>query len=374
MNKLFVFTIYFLSFVLDVTAGGKKGNDAKAKKLDIVFCLDLSGSTNGLITDVRESLWHIVNQVNLLDPVPDFRIGLVGFSRPSFKLENAYVKVLCDLTSDFNQLSHEFYKLRPSVEQGDQYVGAAINICVTKLNWTEDKGATKIIYIVGNGTVGTNNNEYIKSCQLAVEHNIIVNAIYVMGKGNKAREMIGWYRIANLTNGFASEIAIGKKSPKYSKQVDFAALTQASRELNKTYIYHGILGYLKYIYNVEADSMSLNGSPTVFIERAYYKNTNLYKWSNSKWDMVDYLKSTGMLPAMDDTLNIPDSLRNIPTEEIYNLVQDQKIKRQVIIKKIENIFKENYPLQIHKQYVSGELKEENSFSGNVLIMLLKEWK
>ena len=372
MFRTFNILIVCIFFACNVQGGNYKV--PATNKLDIVFCLDLSGSTNGLIIDVRESLWHIVNQVKLLEPAPEFRLGLVGFSRPSFKQENAYVKVLCDLTKDFDRLSHEMYKIRPAVEKGDQYVGAALNTCISEISWSEDKNARKIIYIVGNGLVGTNNNEYVKACELAVSKNIVINSIYVMGRGDIAREKVGWYRLAKLADGYTSEIAIGKKIPKVDSQVDFAMLIAASIDLSKTYIYHSKGGFESYQFYKAADSAALTASPSVFIERAYFKNSDLFKWTNAKWDMVDYLRWKGMLPPMDDTLTIADSLRSMPTKEIYNMVLDQKIKRQIIFSRMENMLKENYPLRIHKAYVAGELNEENSFARNVLIMLLKERK
>ena len=49
------------------------------RPLDIVFCLDLSGSTNGLVNDVRDNLWLIANELNAMNPKPDFRLGVICF-------------------------------------------------------------------------------------------------------------------------------------------------------------------------------------------------------------------------------------------------------------------------------------------------------
>lgn len=57
---------------------------AKSQPIDIVYTLDLSGSTNGLIDDVRDNLWGMNNELNRLYPSSQIRFAVVGYSRPSF--------------------------------------------------------------------------------------------------------------------------------------------------------------------------------------------------------------------------------------------------------------------------------------------------
>ena len=111
--------------------------------IDIVFCLDLSGSTNGLLFDLRNQLWDIVNESNSLNPQPNLRIGVVGFSRPSFGKNNYYIKTLVDLTSDFDLVANSIYNIKPSVERGDHFVGAAISHSVNQLNWSNEDPSSK---------------------------------------------------------------------------------------------------------------------------------------------------------------------------------------------------------------------------------------
>ena len=283
------------------------------------------------------------------------------------------MKVLCPLTTNFDLLSHELYKIRPAIEKGDQYVGVALNTCIKKMNWHEGKEARKIIYIAGNGWVGTNNNDFLKACKLALERNIVINTVYVMGKSDKARELPEWYKIAALTKGTPTVISIGRKDLPFNKQMDFKAIFEASLMFNETYIYHGLNGFKQYHLLLEADSAAFAAGHNAFAERVYYKKSSIFKWENQEWELVDYMIKNGTLPTAMDTLTIPDSLREKPPEEIYNMVYDQKINRQQVISKLNMLFKDDFPLKVHQQYASGELKEENSFARSVIILLLKEW-
>ena len=96
---------FFISFclffgVIFKTTGLEEKIDP-VKPIDVVFCVDLSGSSNGILDDIRERYWEIVNQVNEYRPSPRLRIAVVGFSRPSFGAKTGYVKIIKGLTSDF---------------------------------------------------------------------------------------------------------------------------------------------------------------------------------------------------------------------------------------------------------------------------------
>src|ERR1035438_8087943 len=103
-------------------------NATTAKKIDIVICLDLSASTNGMIDRFRESYWNILNEINKLSPTPQIRIGIVAGGRNSYGKENYYVKQLSDLTDDFDALYEGMSKIRTKIEGCDTYVGKEMEI------------------------------------------------------------------------------------------------------------------------------------------------------------------------------------------------------------------------------------------------------
>jgi von Willebrand factor type A domain len=351
----------------------KDRNDEIDNELQIVFCLDLSGSTNGLINDMRDNLWHIINQANLLSPKPELKIGVVGFSRPSFKKENSYVKVLCDLTDDFDYLSAELSKIRPTIEKGDQLVGAALRKSVTDISWSENDKAKKIIYIVGNGAVADVTYEYVNSCALAVKRNIIINSIYIIGK-NKAKELPGWHRIATMGMGLNAECTVGFREDVSKEELMNTELFEAARNYNLTSFYFNINGYTKYMNYRKSDSAAYAGGNASFYERLYYKNKYFTNSYNASWDMVDYFTKTGYLPPYSDSLLYPDSLKNRGGEYIYDLVKNLKAQRQRAASRINNSLIADYPKKMQQRYFSGELKEDNNiFSRCVINMLIKQY-
>ena len=103
--------------------------------VDLVFALDLSASTNGLIDDLRDKIWDMNNQLLQVKPTPVVRYAVVGYSRPSFGANNQYVKVLVPFTKDVDYFASELYKIRPNIEKGNQFVGAAIRASLNLWDW-----------------------------------------------------------------------------------------------------------------------------------------------------------------------------------------------------------------------------------------------
>src|SRR5687767_7818107 len=60
------------------------GDDAptpapKAKTIDLVLCLDVSGSMNGLIDSAKHKLWDVVNDLAKIQPAPNLRVALYSY-------------------------------------------------------------------------------------------------------------------------------------------------------------------------------------------------------------------------------------------------------------------------------------------------------
>jgi hypothetical protein len=368
MQRLLIF-LFFYS--LQVNATGKKNKTPESKKLQIVFCTDLSGSTNGLINDVRNNLWHIINQAQIIAPDAELQLGVVAFSRPSFKKANAYVKILCPLTTDFDFIASELAEIRPSIEKGDQFVGAALRTCVSEMQWSEN--ARKIIYIVGNGMVTDATNDYLRACELAVKNNITVNVIYVVGK-NKAKEFTGWNRLAKAGNGLLSEITIGKRDDRSEYTTDFKRMIEAVRDYNMTVVYYSAPGYVSYMKYRSADSLAFTGGNEGLYERAYYKMKNFIPGYHDSWDLVDHHIKTGLMPPYMDTLTVPDSLIGKDNEYIYDLIKVLKSERQRASASLKIVLSGDIPQIHHKKYKGGDMStENNTFPRAVINMLLKQY-
>jgi len=325
----YIFLVAFI-FSVSIPANGYKA--VPKHPLDIVLCLDLSGSTNGLLVDLRNQLWDIINETSTLSPQPDLRIGVVGFSRPSFGKNNYYVKTLVDLDNDFDNVAHGINKLKASVENGDHFVGAALSHSINKINWSKNPNALKLLFLVGNGDVRNGSINYASVSEEGfTKKNIIVNSIFCHPSRSKM-EMSGWKRIAELGGGKFFDIHVGTDIPPVYLAADGDKILKLTKELNHTYIYYGNEGKASYSQMINSDLKSRWESQYVFESRVFFKSSSWFQNSKEQWDLVDALKANGkvFLSTIDKEL-LHEDYQDLNDEELYDLVMAKKNERNRIV-------------------------------------------
>src|SRR5204863_2364258 len=78
----------------------------KKPKVEVVFCLDTTGSMGGLIEGAKAKIWSICNQIAGGKPTPDLKVGLVAFRDRG----DEYVTKVFDLTDDLDAVYSDLKK------------------------------------------------------------------------------------------------------------------------------------------------------------------------------------------------------------------------------------------------------------------------
>src|SRR5258708_30424580 len=81
------------------TAAPVERKDSKPQ-VEVVFCLDTTGSMGGLIEGAKQKIWSIVNQIASGRPAPDIKVGLVAFRDKG----DVYITKVFDLTTDLDEV------------------------------------------------------------------------------------------------------------------------------------------------------------------------------------------------------------------------------------------------------------------------------
>jgi hypothetical protein len=354
MKKLFVFFVLLFLLMSGKLSAKSDGN----RPLDIVFCLDLSGSTNGLVNDVRDNLWLIANELNAMQPKPDFRLGLICFSRPSFGKENGYVKVFSDLSYNLDYIDAELYRLKPSIEKGDQIVSAALSMAVTDMSWSKKDNALKLIYIVGNGSVSSNGYEYVKICETAVEKKIIVHSLFATKSANKLADIAGWKRIAAITSGVQTEITVNKKDPLSFWNANMDELVKLNNTLYNDLQWCGADSAVGRKSMMSCDSGAFEAGVSTYLHRMYYKSSQSFLRSIKYCDYFAKLK---------DNVNI-DSLSAFD-QRAFRMRDERNRKFQ----NIKNAVGEVGVVEMLKQYSNPEFNDEGIFHRVVIQTAIQYW-
>src|SRR5262245_50330689 len=130
---------------------GVRAQDAVPKpvrpQVEVVFCLDTTGSMGGLIDAAKKKIWSISNQIASGAPTPQVKIGLVAFRDRG----DEYVTRVIDLTDDLDGIHQNLMKLQAN-GGGDtpESVNQALHEAVTKIKWSDNKKTLKLIFLVGD--------------------------------------------------------------------------------------------------------------------------------------------------------------------------------------------------------------------------------
>src|SRR3954452_15936111 len=104
-----------LAFAADVAKPA--GGPAEEKPhIDVVFCVDCSGSMGPVIEAAKQKVWSIVNEVARARPSPVLRIGLLGYGNA----DATYRRF--DLTDDLDEVYKNLMTFKDE-GWGDEYVG-----------------------------------------------------------------------------------------------------------------------------------------------------------------------------------------------------------------------------------------------------------
>src|SRR4051812_1635252 len=78
--------------------------DEPAKKeqprVEVVFCLDTTGSMKGLIQAAKQKIWSICNQITTGTPTPHVKVGLLAYR----DRKDVYITKKFDLTDDLDKI------------------------------------------------------------------------------------------------------------------------------------------------------------------------------------------------------------------------------------------------------------------------------
>src|SRR5438270_13078738 len=110
-----------------------KQPDVKKPRVEVVFCLDTTGSMGGLLEGAKQKIWSISNQIANGKPTPDLKIGLVAFRDKG----DAYVTQVHDLTDDLDAV-HAKLKTFEAAGGGDipEHVNQGLFDSVHKIKWS----------------------------------------------------------------------------------------------------------------------------------------------------------------------------------------------------------------------------------------------
>ena len=128
-------------------ADDKPADKPARPKVEVVFCLDTTGSMGGLLRGAQAKIWAICNQIAGGRPTPTLRVGLVAYRDRG----DEYITKIFDLTDDLDAV-HGNLQAFVAKGGGDipESVNQALDDAVHKIKWSDDPKVLKMIFLVGD--------------------------------------------------------------------------------------------------------------------------------------------------------------------------------------------------------------------------------
>lgn len=172
--------------------------DVAESVIDIVFVLDTTGSMGGMIEGAKQKIWDIANSIAMAEPRPQLRIGLVAYRDRG----DDYVTKRTALDQDLDTIYADLMAYAAAGGgNSPESVNQALHEAVTTFKWSEDPGALKVIYLVGDAPPRDDFGDDVdhpESCALAASRGIIINTLQC---GSNVETTDVWKTIARAAEG-----------------------------------------------------------------------------------------------------------------------------------------------------------------------------
>jgi Mg-chelatase subunit ChlD len=304
-----------------------------AKRVEVVFVLDTTGSMSGLIHAAKEKIWSIASTLAQAQQVPEISMGLVAYRDRG----DAYVTRLVDLNRDLDSMYAKLMNFTADGGgDGPEAVNEALEAAIHRMSWSQDPSTYKVVFLVGDAPPHMDYQDDVKYSQVvaaAVAKGIIVNTIQC---GSASETVAPWQHIAALGHGryFTVEQAGGAVAIETPFDARIATL---AAELDGTRLYYGSAEQQRAMAAKVDATDRLNAEASV-AARARRGSFNVSAAGASNFlggrELVDDVASGRVDLATVPAAELPATVAALPPAEQRELLAETAEKREELKRQI----------------------------------------
>jgi len=333
-------------------------------QVEVVFCLDTTGSMGGLIEGAKQKIWSIVNQIASGRPTPDVKVGLLAYR----DRKDTYVTKLFELTTDLDEV-HKNLKEFKADGGGDtpESVNQALNESVVKFKWSKDKDTLRIIFLVGDAPPHmdyADDVKYPETCKLAAAQGILINTVLCGGDG-EAKKV--WQEVCAKAGGTFAQIAQDGGVQVVETPFD-KELAELNGKLVKTNVCYGLEKDRWAGEDKKAAAEALPGAGGVAADSAGFRSKASRIAAN---DLLDDLNEGKIKLGDVKEDQLPDELKKMKPEERKAHVEKLQKERDELKKKAFELDKKRLDF-IAKKLAEDKGKAKDGFDNQILETLRKQ--
>lgn len=321
---------------------------ARSNRVDLVIALDVSASMSGLIDSAKQRLWDIVNELGQATPQPELRVAILSYGNPAYGRHSGYVRIDQPFTNDLDAVNKTLFAFQTN--GGDEYVARVVERSITALQWSEDPGALRIIFVAGNESAAQDPQIPLElAAANAIQRDIIVNTIYCGGANDSYAA--DWQRFASLAEGMYASIDQHASAVANINTPMDDKLLELNQALNQTYVSYGQEGEQYRANQIAQDENAAKMSAPAAASRVVTKGGALY--NSARWDMVDAMESGKDLKAFEEE-DLPTEMQVMTEAERRDFITEQSRKREQVKAVIATLAQER------QSYIEDKRKEASA--------------
>ncbi len=348
MQKTLLAGLIGLSMLaVPLTAQAKR--DPKQPVVKVAILLDTSNSMDGLITQAKNQLWKIVNELSkaeLNGRTPRLEVALYEYGNDGLPVTKNYVRKVLPFTTDLDRLSEELFRLKTN--GGEEYCGAVISDSMKNLDWSGSANDMRAIFIAGNEPFNQGGVSYKEACAGARQKGILVNTIFCGNRSEGTNS--AWEEGAQLAGGrflvIDQDQRVADVATPYDKEISDLGV-----QINKTYVQYGPQGGVGAARQESMDKAAAGAAPSVAANRAASKATSNY--SNGSWDLVD-AKKEGTAVNKIAKSQLPAEMQSMNEKEREAYLDKKRTDREKIQKRIQELNKKREDFLAKNQKAQGK--------------------
>ena len=333
------------------------------KPVDVVICLDVSGSMDGLLSSASVKLWDVVNDLAKVQPTPRLRVGLYSYGNNRYDAAAGWVRKEADLTADLDVIYQKLNELKIAGPNSEEYVARVCRDALDQQSWSAEKDAVRLIFVCGNESARQDKVVTLADvARKAVAKDVLINTIYC-GPANHA-DAAGYKEFATSSKGQFAAIDQDRGTVVIATPQD-KELAELSGKLSDTYLSYGKRGKDAAANQQLKDRNALQQGEQVAAARAATKATEFYR--NAAWDLVDKLKEDpkfDIKQVPEDEL--PDILKKLKPAEREAYVKEMLAKREAMQKRIAELQKQR------EAHIAQEMKRNATAGDRALDAALRK--
>jgi Mg-chelatase subunit ChlD len=370
MLKCFTF-LSCCGLLLALTSAGRGDEPAKKKparpEVEVVFCLDTTGSMTGLIDAAKKKIWSISNQIAAGKPTPRLKVGLVAYRDRG----DAYITKVIDLTDDLDAIHGHLMGFQAQ-GGGDipESVNQALFDAVNKIHWSKDKKTLRMIFLVGDAPPHMDypdDVKYPQTCKQAVKKDIIINTVQC---GNDPQTQKYWKEICRLAEGSYVQIS-QQGGPIQVVRTPFdEELAKINSKMARTTVAFGSMRRQAEARS-KADVAEKLAAPAA-ADRAGFYGASGRGGAIASYDLVDAVKS-GKVKLKDlKKEDLPPAMQKLTLKQKEAYLKKVEQERKDLSQHAADLNQKRNAYLAKKQAEALKGRPADSFDGQVLRILARQ--